>query len=102
MKALEGGCPKRFHTFHPSEATGTQLIRYYTVDPELALSLIPPSPFHGELLKKYYECQRLPDTSFVLTDDIYDARAHSARMIHPIIQVFEERAMLLDMQRSTE
>jgi len=27
-------------------------------------------------------------------------RAHSSRMIHPVVQLFEERAALLDMQQS--
>lgn len=64
------------------------LIRYYKVDPELARSLVPLNPFHGNLLKqllgllaaktpdelieKYRECQCPPETSFVLSDDIYN------------------------------
>lgn len=63
------------------------LIRYHEVDPALALSLVPLSLARKELyaqfckimkastfeeVMKWYEtCKRKPETSFVLSDDIY-------------------------------
>ena len=67
------------------------LIRYHKVDPELALSLIPLSSARKslheqfcnlmsasnfeDLMCAYRACKRKPDTSFVLSDDIYRGTA---------------------------